>query len=152
MFLRGFQKSKNNKIPKQEKQKTTITRKICKTKSKYYDSKQNKTKTKKQKKHSLKQKNKQNKNKKQEPDTEMRNRKEGRNKKQEREIERERERDKERESEKGGGPKRLKRNKGRHSKINKHALVLGGKQGFSIKHKERKARKTKKQQTNKQNN
>ena len=34
-------------------------------------------------------------------------------------------RDRERESEKGEGPKRLRRNKGRHSKINKNTLFRG---------------------------
>ena len=51
-FLIGFQKSNNNKIPKQEKQQKTATRKNAKQK-KYYDSnkqdnKQKKTKTKEQ--------------------------------------------------------------------------------------------------------
>ena len=46
------------------------------------------------------------------------------------EQERERERDREREIEKGGGQKRLRRNKGRHSKRNKKCPFLGGKQGF----------------------
>ena len=40
--------------------------------------------------------------------------------------ERERERDREREIEKGGGKKMLRRNKGRHSKINKKCPFLGG--------------------------
>ena len=58
--------------------------------------------------------------------------------------EKEQERDKESESEKGGGQERLKRNKGRHRKINKNALSWEGKQGlFSIRSREEgKERKT----------
>ena len=47
-----------------------------------------------------------------------------------REIEtymRERERDRERETEKGGTPKRLRRNKGKHSKVNNKMPLQGGK-------------------------
>ena len=42
----------------------------------------------------------------------------------------EEERDREREIEKGGAPKKLRRNKGRHSKINKKCPFLGGKTRF----------------------
>ena len=42
----------------------------------------------------------------------------------------EQERDREREIEKGGGQKRLRRNKGRHSIINKKWPVLGRKTSF----------------------
>ena len=52
-------------------------------------------------------------------------------------------RDKERESEKGGGQKRLRSNKGRHSKISKKSFFRG-KQGFSIKIKKDKKNKNKK--------
>ena len=65
---------------------------------------------------------------------------------------RRRERDRERNIEKGGSPKKLRRNKGRHSKINKKCLFLGGKQGFFVlQSKERKGTKTnkKKQKNNK---
>ena len=41
----------------------------------------------------------------------------------------EQERDRESELEKGGGQKRLRRNKGRHSKISKECPFLGGKTG-----------------------
>ena len=61
----------------------------------------------------------------------MRNTKEGRKKRaRERERVRERERDKERESEKGGGPKRLKRNKGKHRRINNKNALFRGKNSF----------------------
>ena len=52
------------------------------------------------------------------------------NKKRTRERERERERDRERGIKKGGGQKRLRRKKGRHSKINQKCPFLGGKEGF----------------------
>ena len=56
----------------------------------------------------------------------------------------EKERDRERESEKGGGQKRLGRKKGNTD--NKQKMpVLGEKQGFSMKNKERKGTKQKKQ-------
>ena len=57
---------------------------------------------------------------------------------------RRRERARERKIEKGGGPKKLRRNKGRHSKINKKCPSLGGKQGFFfvLQSKERKGTKT----------
>ena len=58
----------------------------------------------------------------------MRNRKEGRKKTQERE--RERERKKKKEKVRKGAEKRLKRNKGRHSKISKSVLFRGQKQVF----------------------
>ena len=45
---------------------------------------------------------------------------------------RRKERDREREIEKGGAPKKLRRNKGRHSKINKKCPFLRGKQFFCI--------------------
>ena len=132
-FLIGSQTSKNNKIPKQQTHQTTAIRKqdAKQNQMKYYDSKQNKTtsrKKNKKQKNILQQKSKQNKKKTQAPDTEMR--------KEERE---EQERYKERESEKGGGPKRLKRNSGRHSKIHKNVLFRG-KTVFSIKNKQRKAK------------
>ena len=60
--------------------------------------------------------------------------------KQGQEEERERERDREREIEKGGAPKKLRRNKGRHSKINKKCPFLGAKQGFFCITKQRKER------------
>ena len=72
------------------------------------------------------------------------------NKKDKKEERKEKERDRERESEKARGQKRLRRNKGRHSKINKNALFRG-KTGFSIKNKERKGQEiTKKQKQKKQ--
>ena len=53
------------------------------------------------------------------------------------------ERDRERKIEKGGGQKKLRRNKGRHSIINKKCPFLGGKQGFLYyKAKKRKGPKT----------
>ena len=64
----------------------------------------------------------------------------------------EEERDRERKIEKGGGQKKLRRNKGRHSKINKECPFLGGKQGFFVlQSKERKGTTTnqKKQKINK---
>ena len=57
----------------------------------------------------------------------------------------EEERDREREIEKGGAPKKLRRNKGRHSKINKNALFLGGNKVFLY----YKAKKGKEQQQTK---
>ena len=68
-------------------------------------------------------------------------RQEGRKKRQEEE------RDRERKNEKGGGQRKLRRNKGRHSKINKKCPFLGGKQGFSVlrsKEKEQKQKPKKK--------
>ena len=63
----------------------------------------------------------------------------------------EQERDREREIGKGGGQKRLRRNKGRHSKINKKCPFLGGKQVFSVlKSKERKGNKKKQKTINKE--
>ena len=60
--------------------------------------------------------------------------------------ERERERDRERGIETGGGQKRLRRKKGRHSKINQKCPFLGGKTGLlSIRSKERKEKQTKQQ-------
>ena len=44
----------------------------------------------------------------------------------------------------------LRRNKGRHSKINKNALFWGENSVFSIRNKERKGPKKTKQQTNKE--
>ena len=73
-------------------------------------------------------------------------RQEGRKKGEEEEI------DRERKIEKGGGQKNLRRNKGRHSKINQKCPFLGGKQGFFVvQSKERKGTKTnqKKQKKNK---
>ena len=62
----------------------------------------------------------------------------------------EEERDRERKIEKGGGQNELRRNKGRHSKINKTCPFLGGKQGFFVlQSKERKGKKAnKKKQQN----
>ena len=63
----------------------------------------------------------------------------------------EKDRDRERESEKGGGQKRLGRKKGKHLKINKKCPFSGGKQGFSMKNKERNQQKNKKtKKTNKE--
>ena len=78
----------------------------------------------------------------------MRNRKQGRKKR----NKRERERDKERDSEKGGGQKRLKRNKGKHRNMNNKNGSFRGKTGFLIKAKRGKQRKNtpkKKTQTQK---
>ena len=51
--------------------------------------------------------------------------------------------DRERKIEKGGGQKKLRRNKGRHSKINPKCPFLGWKQGFfAVQSKERKGTKT----------
>ena len=60
----------------------------------------------------------------------------------------EEERDREREIEKGGAPKKLRRNKGRHSKISKKCPFLGAKQGFILYYK---AKKGKEQQQTKKN-
>ena len=64
----------------------------------------------------------------------------------------EEERDRERKIQKGGGPKKLRRNKGRHSKINKKCPFLGENRGktrfFCIK-KQRKERKKTKQKNKK---
>ena len=68
----------------------------------------------------------------------------------EREKAQEEERDREREIEKGGAPKKLRRNKGRHSKINKKCPFLGGKQGFFVlQSKERKGTTTNPKKNNK---
>ena len=65
----------------------------------------------------------------------MKNRKEGKNK-------RTRERDKERESEKGEAQKRLKRNKGKHRRMNNNKCLFWCKNRvFLLKNKERKAKK-----------
>ena len=64
----------------------------------------------------------------------------------------EEERDREREIEKGGAPKKLRINKGRHSKVNKKCPFLGANQGFFVlQSKERKGTTTnqKKQKNNK---
>ena len=53
----------------------------------------------------------------------------------------EEERDRERKIEKGGGQNKLRRNKGRHSKINKKCPFLGGKTRFFCITKQRKERK-----------
>ena len=74
-------------------------------------------------------------------------RQEGRKKGEEEEI------DRERKIEKGGGQKNLRRNKGRHSKINPKCPFLGGKQGFFCSTKQRKERnkdKPKKKKLNKE--
>ena len=64
-----------------------------------------------------------------------------------REERKEQERDIAREIEKGGDQKRLRRNKGRHSKINKKCPLVGGKQFFLLEAKERKGtKKTNKKQ------
>ena len=63
----------------------------------------------------------------------------------------EQERDRERDIEKGGGPKRLRRNKGRHSKINKKYPFLGEKNIFCIE-KQRKERGKKQDKTKQKNN
>ena len=62
----------------------------------------------------------------------------------------EEERDRERTFEKGGSQKKLRKNKGRHSKINKKCPFLGGQQVFFIRSKERKGKTKTKQQTNKE--
>ena len=74
-----------------------------------------------------------------EPKESKMERQEGR-KKDKTKRERERERDRGREIEKGGGQKRLKRNNGRHSKINKQCPFLGEKTRFFI-NKQRKENK-----------
>ena len=61
----------------------------------------------------------------------------------------EEERDRERKIEKGGGQNKLRRNKGRHSKINKKCPFLGGKRVFCIT-KQRKERKKNKQKKSKE--
>ena len=70
----------------------------------------------------------------------------------EREKGQEEERDREREIEKGGAPKKLRRNKGRHSKINKKCPFLGGKQGFFCITKQRKERNNNKPKKTKKKN
>ena len=63
----------------------------------------------------------------------------------------EQERDRERETENGGGRKRLRRNKGGDSKIDKKCPFLGGKAGLiSIESQERKGPPPKKKQNKKQ--
>ena len=72
-----------------------------------------------------------------EPKESKKERQEGRKKGEEEEI------DRERTIEKGGGQKKLRRKKGRHSKINQKCPFLGGKQGFFVvQSKERKGTKT----------
>ena len=80
---------------------------------------------------STKQKQRRNKKKERQKQGTKRKQKRKTRRKKEKKIERERERERERdrESEKEGGRKRLRRNKGRHSKINNNAL-LRGKTGF----------------------
>ena len=73
--------------------------------------------------------------------------KESKKERQERKKGQEEERDRERKIEKGGGQKKLRRNKGRHSKINKKCPFLGGKQVFLY----YKAKKGKEQQQTKKN-
>ena len=75
-------------------------------------------------------------------------RKKGIQRKQKRQEERKKEkntRETEREIEKGGGQKRLRRNTGRHSKINKNVLFLGGKQVFFLLRAKKGKEKTQKQ-------
>ena len=83
-------------------------------------------------------------------ETKARNQKKAK-KKDRKEERKEEERDRERAIEKGGGQKKLRRNKGRHSKINKKCPFLWGKTGlFPIRSKEGEKEKKKKtkQQTN----
>ena len=62
----------------------------------------------------------------------------------------EEERDREREIEKGGAPKKLRRNKGRHSKINKKSPFLGWKtRFFELQSKEKKGTTTNQKKTKK---
>ena len=61
----------------------------------------------------------------------------------------EEERDKERDIEKGGGQKKVRRNKGRHSKINKKCPSLGGEQGFFVYYKAKKGKEQKQIKKNK---
>ena len=70
------------------------------------------------------------------------------NKQERKKRKRERERDRKRNLT-SGRPKRLRRNRGRHSKINQKCPFLGGKQVFSIRSNEGKEKK-KNQKTNKQ--
>ena len=147
MFLIGS-KNQNNKIPKQEQQKTTTTRNICKAKTNqilWFKTKQDNKQNKKTQ-NSLKEKNTKriSKNQIQKWKTE---RKEER-KEQERERERERETNKEK-VKKEEAPKRLKRNKGRQIKIHKNALFFRGTPGFCSMKKARKAKKNKQQQKEK---
>ena len=76
-------------------------------------------------------------------ETKTRNQKKAKKKDKEerKKITRERERDREREIEKGGGQKRLRRNKGRHSKINKKCPFLGWKTVVLLQAKNRKKTK-----------
>ena len=94
-----------------------------------------------------------------EPQESKKERQEGRKKRTTRKRERERERDRERRIEQVGGQKKLRRNEGRHSKINKNASFQG-KNIFLMRSKERnqkknknktnKTNKTNKQKTNKE--
>ena len=78
--------------------------------------------------------------------------KESQKERQEGRKKRRRERDRERELEKKGRPKeRLRRNKGRHSKINQKGPFLGGNTGFFLlKAKKGKEKKNTKQEINKE--
>ena len=81
-------------------------------------------------------KKKERKRQKQEPKESKQERQEGRKTGQEQE------RDRERELEKGGGQKRLRRNKGIHSKRNKKCPFLGEKNKFFVYYKAKKGKKT----------
>ena len=149
-FLTGFQKSKNNKIAKQEEQTSNNNnnqKTRCKAKINemlWFKTTQDNKQKNKNKRTSWNKKRKHNKKKKQEPEREN-EKQEGRKKeKNEIERERERERDKEREREKRGeAQKRLKRNKGRHWKITKCPLFRG-KTVFSIRNPKRNQKNKKK--------
>ena len=131
MFLTGFQKSKNNKIAKQEEQKNNNNQKTrCKANINemlWFKTTQDNKQNNKNKRTSWNKKSKHNKKKKQEPEREN-EKQEGRKK-----DKNKRETKKEKGKFRGGRPqKRLKRNKGRHWKINKKCPFLGGKTVFFV--------------------
>ena len=139
MFLTGFQKSKNNKIAKQEEQKNNQKTR-CKAKINemlWFKTTQDNKQNNKNKRTSWNKKTNTTKRKSKNQKEKMKNRKEGRKK-------RTRDRQRTRKGNLGGAPKRLKINKGRRWKINKTCPFLGEKQVFCLlKNKERKAKRKK---------
>ena len=144
MFLIGFPKSKNTKNKASQTKNNNNKKTRCKAKRNemlwFKTTEDNKQKNK-NKRTSWNKKANTTKRKSKSQKEKMKNRKEER-KEQERDKERERE-------ERGEAQKRLKRNKGRHWKINKKCPFLGGKQVFlSVQKKPRKESKEKKKNKN----
>ena len=128
-FLTGFQKSKNNKIAKQEEQKNNNNQKTrCKAKRNemlWFKTTQDNKQKNKNKRTSWNKKANTTKRKSKNQKEKMKNRKEGRKK-------RTRERQRKRKGRKGGGPKKAKEKQRETLKNKQKCPFLGGKTGFFV--------------------